>query len=485
MKRFCVIGLCLSIGAVAFAQSTFTIRRPASGSIVREVVKVRIPKGAIPPTGYVGIMVNGKFLEAVTPVGKEDYEGDDFVYKLDTKGRQLPDGNLNIEAVLYADFGDASRALNRSSVRLRLDNRNSLAPPAGGYKLRYKMTPGAQYTYKLEIRQSVSMMSEAQAQLGGRAPDLPQGGFSTRYRYTFDNAYNMGNGKREGLVRMEILPDKGKDYAMLPLQGDPEIKRRPKNQFYPIYMRVTDTGREIFGRSPAYIPMEGSSTANEKQYIFGNFPLPILPTTGVKTGDAWSGAIVQSGMNIETVYSQEKISNPQPARGVLESIEWEGGRPCAKIRTRIATGTKANDGNQAEIEEIYWFSLADGMVTRLERNQVTTQRIRTAGGGGAAQGGGQGGAAGGGARGGRGTDSASGREGDRSMGPEGPGTLNQRSPDGSGERGGGDPRGGRGGNGGGGGVGQGQPGRGGGAGNATRGGVRIIKSRQQFLLTLE
>ena len=273
MKRILTAAIVVAACGAAYAQS-FTIRRPADGSTVREVVKVRIPRASIPATGYVGIIINGKFLEAVSPVTKEDVVDKDFVYNLDTKARNIPDGNLRIEAVLYADFGDASRVLSRSSVRLTLDNRNSIKPPAGGFKLRYGFKSGRAYEYRMDFRQSQQIMSEAQARMGGRAPELPQGFFTARYRYTFENAYPVSGGRMEGLVRMEVMPNKGKDYAILPLNTDPEAKKRFRNQFYPIYMRISDTGREIFGRSPYYIPMEGSSSQNEKIYIFGNFPLP-------------------------------------------------------------------------------------------------------------------------------------------------------------------------------------------------------------------
>lgn len=482
MKRILTAAIVVAACGAAYAQS-FTIRRPADGSTVREIVKVRIPRASIPATGYVGIIINGKFLEAVSPVTKDDVVDKDFVYNLDTKARNIPDGNLRIEAVLYADFGDASRVLSRSSVRLTLDNRNSIKPPTGGFKLRYGFQSGRAFEYKMEFRQAVQIMSEAQSRMGGRAPELPQGYFTARYKYTFENSYPATDGRREGLVRMEVMPNKGKDYAILPLSGDPEAKKRFRNQFYPIYMRISDTGREIFGRSPYYIPMEGSSSQNESMYIFGNFPLPVLPTTGVKAGDSWSGSLINSAMDISKVYTTEKISFLIPGRGTLEAIEWEGGRRCAKIRNRIASSAATNAQGQEEQEELYWFSLDDQMIVRLERTWTsTTRRAQAApsgggGGGAAAPGAGSGGTGQGPSRGGRGNAG--------SIGPAGPPEDMRQVGAGEDEEGRGPARGGaRGGAG----AGGGRPGGGGARGGAGGGGgsrVQIVKQRTQIVFTLD
>ena len=96
MKKFVAVAFALLAAGAALAQGTFTIRRPVEGSTVREIVTLRIPKNSIPEGGYLGILVNGKFLEAVAP----SVDGNDYIYKLDTKRRGIADGTVNIEAVL-------------------------------------------------------------------------------------------------------------------------------------------------------------------------------------------------------------------------------------------------------------------------------------------------------------------------------------------------------------------------------------------------
>lgn len=115
MTRILVSAALMALAGLSLAQSSFTIRRPLDGATVRETVDVRIPKRSIPAgAGFVGIWVNGRFLEAVAPFEGANTSGEDFVYKLNTKDRRLPDGQMTIEAVLYANRAPSR---NRSTRR--------------------------------------------------------------------------------------------------------------------------------------------------------------------------------------------------------------------------------------------------------------------------------------------------------------------------------------------------------------------------------
>src|SRR5476649_542729 len=87
MKRWIGSLMLAGLTSVVLAQAPFTIVRPADGAKVRETVHVLIPKGSIPPGGYVGIFLGGKFLEATVPPLKGKY----YDYALDTKKLGLPD----------------------------------------------------------------------------------------------------------------------------------------------------------------------------------------------------------------------------------------------------------------------------------------------------------------------------------------------------------------------------------------------------------
>ena len=93
----------------ATAQSSFTIVRPADGAKVRETVRLLFPKNSIPDGGYVGIYLGGKFVEAVVPARGANY----LYYDIDTKARAIPDGPLSIEAVLFQEFSERPRIVDR------------------------------------------------------------------------------------------------------------------------------------------------------------------------------------------------------------------------------------------------------------------------------------------------------------------------------------------------------------------------------------
>ncbi|MBS1706584.1 MAG: hypothetical protein JST40_11980 [Armatimonadetes bacterium] len=391
MKRLLIAALVTGISVSALAQ-VFTIRTPVSGSTVRETVKVRIPKNSIPDNGYIAILINDQFLEAVSPKALGTFDGKDFVYSLNTKERGFSDGNLKIDAVLYGMFNDTPKPLNKTSVRLRLDNHTSIKAPDAGFKLRYRFNTGSSYTYKLEYRQTSQIASEAQVKLGVRPPELRGPSFHARYEYEFMNSYAGQNGRREGLVRLQVLPDKGKDYALLPTTADPQPKRYTLSEMYPIYMRITDTGREVFGRSPIYLAPEGISSENRDLYLWGLFPLPVLPTQGVSAGSVWQGSIIAPSLkDFSEIWGTEKLTDLTVARGTLEAIEYERGERCAKIRYNIASGKTNPTGAQVAEDEYYWFSLDRGMIVKLERTTTATLKVQRAasGGGGGGTGGGR------------------------------------------------------------------------------------------------
>ena len=105
MKRALLSLLAFSVVCAGMAQSSFTIVRPANNAKVRENIRLLFPMNSVGDTGYVGIFIGGKFLEAVKPGQGAEY----LYYDLNTKARGIPDGPLTIEAVLYQDLANSPR----------------------------------------------------------------------------------------------------------------------------------------------------------------------------------------------------------------------------------------------------------------------------------------------------------------------------------------------------------------------------------------
>jgi len=480
----------MSVIGAALAQAPFTIVRPADGAKVREKVHVMIPKNSIPQGGYIGIFLNGKFIEAVTP----PLSGKFYDYVLDTKGRGIADGKVNLEAVLYVDYNENPRIVDRSSVSVNVANSASIAIPNGGFKLRYRFTAGTQLVYNLDQRLAISTISGSQNSLGGHPAELPLDSEKIRLLYAVDNAY--GNG--DGLIRIQPMTEPGKDYAMLTTQNSAEPKKFYDYMMHPVYMRVNNTGNEIFGSVPNYFPMEGTSGSTGEDIsteLFLYSPLPTLPVKGVKPGDSWQSRFQNDSLDLEKKDETTSLVSHFPARGEFMGVEWEMGHPCAKIRNTIAAGTKTTDGkklsaagrafadDKVELTETMWFALDRGVIMKIQRDITIDRKLESAGGG-PAGGPGMGGPGGPGTFGGppRGAGGAGGASGGKA------GADLQRGPGGRGPGGFGPP--GQGGGGAGGRSGPGQMGMGpggGGFGGRNGGGtpqVQYLRIREQAVFTL-
>jgi len=391
MKRSLATLLTLASAAIIWAQAPFTIVRPADGSKVREVVRVQIPKGSIPDNAYVGIYVGGKFVEATIL----DLRGNFYEYRLDTKVRQIPDGNVKLEVVLYSDFGDKPRIVDRSSVNVTVSNVASIPIPDEGLLLRYKFIPSTELSYSIEERTSISTISVNQARAGGRAALLPIDSDKFRMLYAFDNRYTNG----DGLVRMQVLPTKGKDSAILRTVQDPEGRIFMDYEMHPLYMRISNTGREKFGSVPLYVALEGTAGEPARTDLFAVMPLPTLPEKRVRPGDRWEAGISLGKLSLDNLFEVNSLTQTQVARGELLGVEWESGHPCAKIKYSIAAGMGGRTGRQGigddrvQLEQTVWFAMDRGIplktVLDVTRDIRDENAVAPAAGGGMPAGGGR------------------------------------------------------------------------------------------------
>ncbi len=374
------------VARAAIAQAPFTIARPADNSRVREKVKILIPKGSIPPGGYIGIFLDGKFIEAtVPPIVGRYYE-----YTLDTKGRGIGDTEpgkpIKLEAVLYVDYKEQPRIVDRSSVDINVGNKANIPIPNGGIKLRYNFHPGNEMVYVMEQRISFSSITESQNQLGGRAAELPIEGEKIRLLYAVDNQY--GNG--DGLLRIQPLPIKGKDYAVLTAVGNDGPKKYMDTEMAAIYMRVDQVGKEIFGSVPFYFAMEGTSGQGSTLDLYADFPLPTLPYKSVRVGDSWKANFQQGKLDLENRGTVDKLVTQQKARGEFVGTEWEMGHPCAKIRNVIEASERSEATSELQkagsniskgkisVTETIWFALDTHKILKIIRDQTIEGKIDAA-----------------------------------------------------------------------------------------------------------
>ncbi|HSI73783.1 MAG TPA: hypothetical protein VK934_11470 [Fimbriimonas sp.] len=458
MKRWISSLILAGIAGVVMAQAPFTIVRPADGSKVREKVRILIPKNSIPSGGYVGVFLDGKLIEATVP----PVEGKYHVYTLDTKGRGIADTTgkpIKLELVLYREANDQAQIVDRSSVDLYVSNKANIPVPNRGLSLRYRFTPGSEMIYTLDQRVILSSISERDQKNGGRAAQQDVESEKLRLLYAVDNAYSDG----DGLLRIQALPSKGKDYAELTLVDDLQQKRYYADQMASIYMRINNRGWEEFAALPPYIPLNGSGSGIDPLNLFAVFPLPTLPEKSVRPGDSWPSRFQEADLDLSKYPNIDKVTSKLDARGEFVDTEWEMGHPCAKLQNTIevadlsalkkkqvqgqmnAAGAISDD--KVSVKETIWFALDTKKVIKIVRDINIERKTEAAGGFGGPGGGGPG-AQGSGAAGGKGRPGGTGPGG---MGPGGggggaagtsnqilPGSLRQGMP---GRGGGGPPQG--------------------------------------------
>lgn len=383
MKRS-IACLCLALSAAAaIAQGPFTIVRPLDGAKVREKVHVLLPKDSVPKGGYIGVFLGGKFIEATVPTPAGKY----LEYVIDTKGRKIEDGPLKLELVLFAERGDTPRIVNRTSVEVKVSNKANIRVPNAGIKLRYGFRRGSEWVYDVEQRTSIDTISEDQNKLGGRAAELPVDTEKFRLLYAIDNNDPSGH----GLVRIQTLPTKGKDYAYITATGN-GVRVSQKfmdTDMAPLYMWMTNTGRQIWGSAPLYFPMDGTTGEGTVTDLWSPYPLPTLPERAVRPGDSWQSRFQNGHIDLENIFEQTSLVRTFPARGEFVGVEWEMSHPCAKLENNIEVAQLSEEekkqvakgssfgGEKVSMKETIWFALDIKKIVKIVRDQTVETKVET------------------------------------------------------------------------------------------------------------
>ena len=175
---------------------------------------------------------------------------------------------------------------------------------------------------------------------------------------------------------MQALPNKGKDYTFTTVEGGDTPKKFTVNEMEPAYQRLTSAGKEIWGSIPTYFGIEGNNGAVSATNLIVAIPLPSLPMSNKRPGDAWKGEFQLPGLDSEKLREVNTLVQKQEARGEFVSVEWEQGHPCAVLRNSIAVGDSTLEtekrkkagakisGDKVEVEENTWFALDTKVVLK-------------------------------------------------------------------------------------------------------------------------
>lgn len=355
-------------------QAPFTIVRPADGAKVREDVRILIPKNSVPKTGYVGFFLDGKFMEAVVP----GLSGRYYEYLLNTKKKDIADGKHTLEAVLYVDYSDEPRIVDRSSVIVNVQNHANIPIPKNGFSIHYNWNSGRNFRYTVLQRIAKNQVSVNAVTLGTDQSNMPLDYEKIRMNYAIENSFNNG----DGLVRLQAEPLKNKTYVMYTPDGATDPRLFWKTDMAPIYMKLTNTGYEVFGSVPQFIPFESIRDTGGDDF-YANWPLPTLPTNRVKPGDVWPTRFQLGKRNARALTGATSVVDAFPARGEFKELEWEMGHPCAKLVNSITFGGKAQPTGgstpRVSLEETIWYAIDTKQVIKIVRDQTFDQTGQSAG----------------------------------------------------------------------------------------------------------
>jgi len=357
-------------GSAALAQAPFTIVKPLDGAKVRETVPITLPKSSVPPGSFIGITLDGKFLEATVPV--PNAKKTHLVYWLNTKKHRIADGWHTVGVSLFANTGGRPLIADKSEIKIHVGNHAGIDIPANGSLIRYKFYPGMRSVYTVTIGEEVSTLTEAQNKLGGRAAQLPIGSERLRMLFAVDDVRGP-----YGLVRSQILPYKGKDYVVATVSGDEKPTVHRSDEFAPIYRILRTTGAEVYGDVPNYWGFQGTGTEDIEEDLIASIPLPILPTERLQIGDSWQASVAVGGGEISQLKQTGKTVEKLPARGTFESVEWERGEPCAKLRYELEYGLSDKESKELSLagrefkqndkfryQQLAWISYRTGKLVR-------------------------------------------------------------------------------------------------------------------------
>lgn len=346
----------LTFGALGalHAQTQVKIARPLDGATVRETVRIIVPASSVPAGGYVSLSIDGRRRSALA----KETESDTFVYEWDTKALD-PDANLPMserqpregsrKIAVQAYDAAAKKFGDPAEISVIVKNKAPELMPASGLLLRYARKIGAtsrvRFFTETNLR-DISGARELAATIGQSIEAID-----------FIVAQSVE----------DIRPD---GTALIRQKLDSAVKIGSAGRMMPV-------SKENFKAKAAYRIEDGcgrtqgfieSRAQGEKLVV----ELPNLPVQRVRIGDQWA--------DVDNVF-QEWTSGSNMSMNcssTLEGVEWEGGYPCAKIKT-VFSGTKKlpnstilTDAVPIKGERVTYFAFQVGKVISSETTVTLT-----------------------------------------------------------------------------------------------------------------
>ena len=302
------------LSILASAQTELRIARPVDGATVRETVNILVPASCVPEGGFITSLVDGRF-KCADAIKSED--GRYFVYRWNTKAIERSpetgveiagpkDGKHDIAVQVYDHTG--KKVGDEQKVAVYVKNSAAADMPAEGLKLRYTHDTSATNNYKCRYQLDLKSIQGA-TNITGALGEAVEGAEATVRRSVEDVMPDD-----TVLVRQKLSS------ALVSFRaGQPTAVQIIPKAFYAVEDTLGKMTYVMTSSSPG-VPV--------------SIDMPNLPTQRVKIGDSW-GLTERVFRDMTT---GESIA--LTVTSVLEGLEWEGGHPCAKIKTRFSGTVK-------------------------------------------------------------------------------------------------------------------------------------------------
>lgn len=323
MSRVKFLGTVIALGllalfaipSIALAQGDIQISRPLDGATVREIVNIIVPAASIPADGSVSYSIDERFRTASS---QKSADRANFVYQWDTKQIdpdtsarmevRLPrDGKRTITVQAYDKSG--KRAGKGKTITIYVKNNASSDMPASGLRLIYRYIPNTSAKYKFSGTLSVKSV-QGDTTIGSRNGGIISGKEGI-IRRTVEDLVSQNT----AMIRQRLVGNMSDLSGGTPV---PDTSITPKSS-YRIENQYGTVESVINSSSPGTII---------------TVDMPKLPMKRVRIGDTWT--LKQKVFRDPTSDDSATFTTIN----TLEGLEWEGGFPCAKIKSKFAGDVK-------------------------------------------------------------------------------------------------------------------------------------------------
>lgn len=299
------------LASIVSAETEIRITRPLDGSTVRETVNVLVPVSSVPGNGFISCMVDDKFRCAAA---SKSANGVSFVFRWDTKAmnpdtsiplaeRMPRDGKHTITVQAYD--ADGMKYGKPKQITVYVSNSATKFMPAGGLKLRYTHKVGRASTYEFKYTLDLKRI-ESGANVSAAVGEAVEGAGGVVKRSVEDVMPDNTVLIRQKLVGALEYYQKGQPVPALGLATRA------------VYHTEDAMGRITY-------TLKSSSRAARVAV-----DLPNLPAHRVRIGDTWTQP--------DRIFRDAITGNSAAvvSTSTLEGMEWEGGQPCAKIKSSFS-----------------------------------------------------------------------------------------------------------------------------------------------------